>query len=37
MRAIDLALPLLVARVRADDEDAPVTLDHAAALTHRFD
>src|SRR4051794_41965523 len=29
-----LALPLLVAGVRADDHGAAVPLDHAAALTH---
>jgi hypothetical protein len=32
-----LSLPLLVTRVRADHERAPVTLDHAAALAHRLD
>src|ERR1051326_4217995 len=39
MRAISppLPLPLLVARIRADDHGAAVPLDHATALTHRFD
>src|SRR5512134_2704499 len=32
-----LALPLLVPRVRADDQHAAVPLDHAAAVTHRLD
>src|SRR5581483_11480084 len=31
-----LALPLLVAGVRADDHGRAVPLDHAAALTHRL-
>ena len=32
-----LALPLLVAGVRADDQGAAVPLDHAAALAHGLD
>src|SRR3712207_8189536 len=32
-----LALALLVARVRADDQHAAVPLDHAAAVAHRLD
>src|SRR5262249_11673598 len=32
-----VALSLLVARDGSDDERAPVTLDHAAALAHRLD
>src|SRR5687767_122314 len=36
MRAT-LSLPLLVSGVRADDEDPAAALDHAAAVTHRFD
>src|SRR5262245_7999744 len=32
-----LALPLLVPRVRADDQHLAVPLDHAAAVTHRLD
>src|ERR671919_2987902 len=32
-----LALSLLVARVRADDQHLALPLDHAAAVTHRFD
>src|SRR5262245_1121324 len=32
-----LALPLLVPRVRADDQHGAVPLDHAAAVTHRLD
>ena len=30
------ALPLLVPRIAADDHRPPVTLDHAATLTHWF-
>jgi hypothetical protein len=33
----NLALPLLVAGIRADDERPAVTLDHTAALAHGFD
>src|SRR5579875_423937 len=32
-----LALPLLVARVGADDQHPPVTADHLAVLADRFD
>src|SRR5215213_4602013 len=32
-----LALPLLVAGIRADDHGPAVPLDHAAALAHRLD
>src|SRR3954447_17626895 len=39
IRAIScpLALPLLVARVRADDENRPVAADDLALLAHRLD
>jgi hypothetical protein len=36
-KSLSLSLPLLVARVRANDQDFSVPLDHAAAVTHRFD
>src|SRR5437660_12434173 len=35
--AIRLPLPLLVPRIRADDHDGAVPLDHAAPLAHRLD
>src|SRR5215210_7046576 len=37
MRAMPLALPLLVTRVRADDEDPAVTPDDLALLAHGLD
>jgi hypothetical protein len=36
IRAIS-ALPLLVARILADDHDPSMTTDHFAFFTHRFD
>jgi hypothetical protein len=35
--AMALALPLLVAGIRADDQDRAVPLDDAAALAHGLD
>jgi hypothetical protein len=34
---LSLTLPLLVARVGADDHGAPMPLDDAAALAHGLD
>jgi hypothetical protein len=36
-RATNLTLPLLVPGIGADDHGAPMPLDNAAPLTHRFD
>jgi hypothetical protein len=37
IRAIPLSLPLLVARVLADDHHAPVAANHLAPVAHLLD